>query len=274
MRARFFRCGDVPVPMAKLLVVGAGYVGAELARRLRDLDHDVVAVTRTGAGIEEVADHRADVTDPDLELPDADLVYYLVSGQGRTRAAYRRAHLKGVRHVRRAVDARIVKASSTAVYGHRGGDWVDETSPEKPMNARHRLLLAGERAVRESGGTVVRLAGLYGPDRLRLDPYLDDAEVEAGYTNLIHRDDAATAMIAAARADDDLYVAVDDEPADRHEMARWLADQTDRSPGTLLDEERVPSKRCRNDRLRATGWTPEHPSYREGMAPLLAAKRP
>lgn len=260
--------------MADLLVVGCGYVGSELARRLRDLDHDVTAVTRTGAGIDGVADRRADVTDPDLELPEADLVYYLVSAQGRTRAAYRRAHLEGVRNVRRAVDARIVKASSTAVYGHRGGDWVDETSPEEPMNARHRLLLAGERAVREAGGTVVRLAGLYGPDRLRVDAYLDDAEVESGYTNLIHRDDAATAMPHAARSGDDLHVAVDDEPADRHEMARWLAEQTGRSPGTLLDEERVPNKRCRNDRLKGTGWSPAYPTFREGMAPLLEAERP
>lgn len=260
--------------MAEILVVGAGYVGGELARRIRDLDHDVTAVTRSGAGIEGVADHLADVTDPDLELPDADLVYYLVSSQERTRDAYRRAHLEGVRHVRQAVDARIVKASSTAVYGHRGGDWVDETSPEEPMNARHRLLVAGERTVREAGGTVVRLAGLYGPGRLRLDAYLDDAEVESGYTNLIHRDDAATAMMHAARSDDDLYVAVDDEPADRHEMARWLAQMTGRSPGTLLDEEKVPNKRCRNDRLRGTGWAPAYRSFKQGMEPLLADEGP
>jgi hypothetical protein len=48
-----------------------------------------------------------------------------------------------------------------------------------------------------------------------------------------------------------------------------MSERVGRPHGELVDETRSPNKRCSNERLRSTGWTPEYPTYREGYAPLL-----
>lgn len=256
--------------MGEVLVVGCGFVGTRLARRLA-ADHEVTAVTRSGVDITDVTSLRADVTDPDLELPETDTLFYLVSAGGRTAEDYRRSFVDGLANVRDAAPgADLVYASSTAVYGDAGGAWVDEATPVDPDRPRDRVQVEAEDLARDAGGTVVRLAGLYGPGRVPSRRYLGDVDVPRGHVNLIHRDDAASALAHAAfEGGYDLYVGVDDEPADRHELARWLADRTGRPAGRLLEERKRPDKRVSNERLRSEGWRPTYPTFREGVAPLL-----
>jgi len=252
------------------LVVGCGYVGTALARARAAAGEDVIAVSRSGVALDGVESLERDVTDPDLELPDADRVYYLVGAGSRDVDAYRAAYVQGLEHtVAACPDADLVYASSTGVYDVEDGSWVDEETPIEPASERGRVLLDAEDVARAAGGTVVRFSGLYGPDRLVGDRYLDGARVPAGYLNLLHRDDAASALVAAAEADQDLYVAVDDEPVDRHDLSRWLAEFTGREPGTLVDAVERSNKRCSNERLRGTGWAPAYPTYREGYAAIL-----
>lgn len=256
--------------MADCLIVGCGFVGTALAVRLRKAGHDVAAVTRTGTDLDGIRDLRADVTRPPLDLPEADVCFYLVSASGRSAEAYRTAFVDGLDHVLQATDAEVVYASSTGVYGDADGGWVDETTPVDPGTPRGEVLVEAEQLAQAADGVVVRFAGLYGPGRSFVDRYLDGAEVKAGHVNLIHRDDAASALDHAAfSGEHGLYVAVDDEPVRKHELARWLAERSDRSPGRLVDEIRRPDKRCRNDRLRSEGWTPRYPTFREGLATLL-----
>ncbi|MDZ7687317.1 MAG: SDR family NAD(P)-dependent oxidoreductase [Halobacteriales archaeon] len=253
------------------LIVGCGFVGTRLARLLVENGEDVTAITRSGVSIEGVESVERDVTDTSLELPDADRVFYLVSAGGRDADAYRSAYVEGLRNTLEATpsDASHVYSSSTGVYETEDGSWVDEETRIEPTKERTRLLLEAEELAREAGGTVVRFGGLYGEGRVGTDRYLDGATVKAGYLNLIRGEDAATSLLAADEGEDDLYVAVDNEPVHRHELARWMAEETGRNVGELVGETRTPNKRCSNERLRSTGWTPEYPTYREGYAPLL-----
>jgi nucleoside-diphosphate-sugar epimerase len=251
-------------------VVGCGFVGKRLARILVENGEDVVAVTRSGVSLEGVESLERDVTDGTLELPDVDRVFYLVSAGGRDADAYRSAYVEGLRNTLAATDAPVVYSSSTGVYETDDGSWVDEATRVEPTTERTRILLRAEETARERG-TAVRFGGLYGPGRIGVERYLGDAEVRSGYLNLIRGVDAASALLSAHEGDDDLYVAVDDEPVDRHELARWMSERTGRPHGELVDETRSPNKRCSNDRLRSTGWEPEFPTYREGYAPLLDA---
>lgn len=270
------------------LVIGPGFVGGAICRQLRDAGRDVSAVSRSGDAPEGVDGYAGDVTDGDLELPAAATLYYLVSAGGRSEATYRAAYVEGLRNVVAAAglddgddtegageerDApTLVYASSTGVYGVSDGSWVDEDTPAEPATDTGAVLAEAEAVAREAGGTVVRLSGLYGPGRTGIERYLGDVTVKRGYTNRIHREDAARAMRAARAASDDghdLYLAVDDEPVDRHDLARWLSEHTGRPHGELVDERARTHKRCRNDRLRGTGWEPAFPTYREGYRAIL-----
>ena len=305
----------------RVVVVGCGYVGLELARQLADRGHVVTGVRRSDSGLDaiesvgeeadgdgdaggEVDAARADATDPaSLDaLPDADAVVFAASSGGRGAAAAREVYVDGLRNVieaygsRTETPERLVYTSSTGVYGDHDGAWVDEETPIDPTTEKTRVLAEAERvALAEADevgidGTVARFAGLYGPDRYRIDRYLD-GPVTAGYLNMVHRDDAAGAVRFVLDADvarGESILVVDDEPVDKHAFADWLADACGVSrpakrskaeriaDGDLSDaaERRIhTSKRCSNARLREYGYTFAYPTFREGYRDAIRAVR-
>jgi nucleoside-diphosphate-sugar epimerase len=293
----------------RVAVLGCGYVGIELGRRLTADGHDVVGVRRSADGADAVAEAgleavRADVTDADdlAAVPDADALVFAASSGGRGAEAARAVYVDGLRTVVEAFGARadppdrLVYTSSTGVYGDHGGDWVDESTPLEPTTEKTRVLAEAERIAREEAaaagidGTVARFAGLYGPDRYRLERYLEGPVTE-GYLNMVHRDDAAGAvahLLDADRARGEAVLVVDDEPVEKWAFADWLADEcgVPRPPKRttaqrLADDDLseaarrrvLTSKRCRNDRLRELGYDLRYPTYREGYRPRVEAFR-
>jgi nucleoside-diphosphate-sugar epimerase len=275
-------------------VVGCGDVGSVLAAELAAAGHRVIGVRRRAVELPQpIETVRADVTvSRSLEvLPDGlDLVVYLVAADRRDPEAYRAAYVDGVANVlaaaaaRAAPSCRFVFASSTAVYGQTGGEWVDEDSPTEPPDFRGALLLEGEALVHAAPprGVVVRLAGIYGPGRTRLIDAVRAGRASASpnrpeYTNRIHRDDCAGAIahVAGLPEPDGVYLGVDDRPAPRDEVLGWLAAELD-APAEPVDaddgpsEDRRSNKRCSNARLRASGYELRFPTYVEGYRAVLA----
>jgi nucleoside-diphosphate-sugar epimerase len=287
-------------------ILGCGYVGLELVRQLAD-EYDVVGVRRSQEGCSAIdaaggTAIQADITDQgDLErIPDVDWLVFAASSGGRGAKAAERIYVDGLRTVIEAFGSRtvspeqLVYTSSTGVYGDHDGDWVDEETELSPTTEKTRVLAEAERITREFApehgieGTVVRFAGLYGPDRYRLERYLDGPVTE-GYLNMIHRDDAAgTVGFALESASEDVLLAVDDEAADKWEFADWLADEcgVERPPkqtkAERLSDDGVSeaarrriltSKRCSNGRLRELGYEFDYPTYREGYRAAIDAYR-
>ena len=285
-------------------ILGCGYVGLELARQLRGA-HDVVGVRRSPEGIDAVeatgaAAVRADVTDPDelASVPDVDALVFEESSGGRGAAAAERVYVEGLRTAieafgsRESPPERLVYTSSTGVYGDHDGAFVDEDTALDPTTEKTRVLVEAERIARELppeygiDGGVARFAGLYGPDRYRLDRYLEGPVTE-GYLNMIHRADAAGIVrFMLESADADLLVAVDDEPVEKWAFADWLADECGvdeppkRTKADRLDDEGLSeaarrriltSKRCSNDRVRELGYGFRYPTYREGYRAAIDA---
>jgi len=290
----------------RVAVLGCGYVGLELCRQLAD--RDVTGVRRSPEGIEQIEETgaravQADVTDADAlaAVPDADAVVFAASSGGRGADAAREVYVEGLRT---AVDhfcgrddrpERVVYTSSTGVYGDHGGDWVDESTPIEPTTEKTEVLaeaerIALERPTGDCTGTVARFAGLYGPDRHRLERYVEGPVTE-GYLNMVHRDDAAGAvryLLEHDRGREEAVNVVDDEPVSKWAFADWLAEQCGRDPpakrtieerlaeGDLSDpaERRLrTSKRVSNDRLRELGYEFAYPTYREGYGAAVAAYR-
>jgi nucleoside-diphosphate-sugar epimerase len=301
----------------RVVVVGCGYVGLELAAQLAGRGHAVTGVRRSDAGldaIEEVGRQtdgggavdavRADATDPaSLDaLPDADAVVFAASSGGRGADAAREVYVDGLRNVieayaeRPSSPDRLVYTSSTGVYGDHDGGWVDEETPIDPTTEKTRVLAEAERIALETAsdagidGTVARFAGLYGPDRYRLERYVE-GPVTAGYLNMVHRNDAAGAvryLLETDSARGEPVVVVDDEPVDKHAFADWLADECGVSrPEKRSKAERIAagdlsaaaerrvrtSKRCSNDRLRALGYEFAYPTFREGYRDAVRSFR-
>lgn len=289
--------------MARVLVAGCGYVGSELARRLAGDGHVVYGLRRSAGplppGVQGIA---ADLCDrpalraalAEVEHGGIDAVVYAAAADRADDEAYRRAYVEGLGNVLGWADAqgmrppRVFFTSSTAVYGQQDGEWVDEDSPTAPTHFSGARMLEAERQLAAAGGTALRLGGIYGPGRTRLIESVraGRATIRSGpphWTNRIHRDDAAGALrhligrALAGAALEPVYVGVDDEPADDAEVLRWLAQRLGAPPpATAADvpepaRGRAGNKRCRNARLRASGYRFAYPSFREGYGALIDA---
>jgi nucleoside-diphosphate-sugar epimerase len=185
--------------------------------------------------------------------------------------------------------------STTGVYGDRKGGWVFETSRLAAQSVEGARRVAAERDWLEVGRgmgltvTVFRLPGIYGPGRSALD------RLRAGQArrivapgqvfSRIHVDDLSAglaASIARPRAGG-IYNLCDDEPAPNPDVIAHAARLLGREPPPevpLAEAGLSPqairfyaeSKRVSNARAKAElGWRPRLPTYREGLAEILAA---
>jgi nucleoside-diphosphate-sugar epimerase len=271
-----------------VLIAGCGDVGNALATRLLADECEVWGVRRRVEALARgVQPWRIDLTDREsFTTPPAafDYVFYTASADRRDENHYRSVYVDGLRGLLDALrDAdcpmqRVFFTSSTAVYGQSQGEWVDETSAANPSRFNGRILLEAEAIVREAPetGINVRLSGIYGPGRTRLVRKVQDEEATATgiWTNRIHVEDCAGALHHLMRLEDpqDLYLGSDDEPVTTADVVTWLSAELGVPAPPAAPTENQPerlNKRCRNARLRETGYQFQYPSFREGYRPIV-----
>lgn len=280
----------------RVLIAGAGDVGAAAGRQLAGRGFEVFAARRRAAAVPAPLHPVAvDLFEPDAvqALPAGlDAVVWAVAPDGHDPASYRRAYVEGPSRLVAALHRRgdplrrVVLVASTAVWGDEHGAWVDERTPPAPRGFAGELVLTGERALAALPvpATSLRFGGIYGPGRTQLIERvrlgLAAPPAQPRYGNRIHRDDGAEAIVHVLTTPDpaDCYVVVDDDPADLREVYAWLAARLAVRLPPAADDDGDPmrrggNKRCSNRRLRAAGWRPRYPTYREGYGALLDGQR-
>ncbi len=272
--------------MAKVLIAGCGYVGLATAELLQAAKWEVEGWTHSAESAAQLSGKPYRVRAVDISNPAAvqaaasefEAVVHCASSGGGGAESYRRVYLDGARHLLTELrPRRFVYTSSTSVYPQTGGEWVDEESAAEPSHETGRILRATEDFVRQNGGWVARLAGIYGPGRSALlrKFMAGEARIDAGiprYLNQVHRDDVAAALVLLLRqpGDSQIVNVTDNEPLTQEECYRWLAQKLERSlpPVTAPRGERkrgASNKRVSNRTMRALGWEPNFPTFAAGM---------
>jgi nucleoside-diphosphate-sugar epimerase len=283
------------------LVFGCGYLGERVAQRWRDEGDEVVIVTRN---IERARSFDtqgygtvvADVTRPEMlsNLPTANTVLFAVGHDRASAQPIAEVYAGGVQNVLAALPAatgRFIYISTTGVYGDAQGGWVDEQTPPDPQREGGRASLTAEQvlAAHPLGcrGIILRLAGLYGPGRI---PFIDELRAgiaipapSSGYLNLIHVDDAAAIIVAAAQLapfqdGPRIYCVSDGYPMQRGEFYQEIARQIgSRAPRFSEPDPHSPraararaDRRIGNDRMRSELCaTLAYPDHIAGLSALL-----
>ncbi len=279
----------------KRLIIGCGFVGFPLAKLWNEAGDTVYATTRNpqrqvdfeALGLNPVL---ADITDTttlhSLNELEFDTVVVAV-GMDRSRySSVHHVYVDGLKNVLSNLYERIghiIYISSTGVYGNFDGDWVDESSPTDPQREGGRACLAAEQTLTESSfgdrATILRMAGLYGgtrvPTRGTIESKQWDKLSASGYLNLIHVDDAVTAICAIAqqRLLQETFLVSDSNPTLRREYYQHIADQFglgqipwDENAIADPQSRSSSSKRISNRKLlQATGLTLKHPDFRSGL---------
>ncbi len=174
--------------------------------------------------------------------------------------------------------ARQLFVSSTSVYGQTQGEVVTEESAADPISATSRILREAEEVVLAAGATVVRSTGIYGPNRDALFSKFGKGEavIEGDglrWINQIHQHDLVVALLHLIKegAPGEIYNATDDTPVTYRDFYAWCSDFLQKpmppfGPVNLQRKRGVTNKRVSNAKLRATGWSPQYPSFREGLS--------
>ena len=249
------------------LILGAGFTGERVARRLEAAGH---AVLRTNSR--------------NLPLPDVSLLETLPGDDWTVLHS-----IPVIRTAERAWEAtpllvaalrgkvrRMVYLSTTGVYGEARE--VDETTPVQARTPRETLRLDAERAVAAGpwSSCILRPAAIYGPGRgahvsIREGKWKIGGE-GANFVSRIHVDDLATHAVAALLGDlTGAWPVADEEPCTTLAITEFCCSFLGLPlppavpPGTL-DETRRADRRVNGAAVRARLGIPlEYPSYRTGI---------
>lgn len=285
----------------RLLCLGFGYVARALAPRLAARGWRVAGTIRradAAAALEEGGVESVLWTEEGIEPGAFDgVVAVLISTPPGVNGCPALAAARDRIAARAGAVRWIGYLSSNGVYGDHGGAVIDETTAPAPTSLRAKRRLDSEREWRDFAAAfalplvIFRLPGIYGPGRSALDAVRDGRAqriVKQGQVfNRMHVDDIAAAL-AASLADPGagaLFNLADDEPAPPPDVIEYACKLLGLAPPPLVpiedaalsdmarsfyaDNKRV-SNRLMKDRLRPRL---SYPTYREGLAAILAGER-
>lgn len=276
-----------------LFVFGLGYSALQLAGRLPADSWQVAGTVRTpekaeilaGAGIlAQVWDGQGA---PDIPAGAHWLVTLPPDREGcpAARAAGGRS----------SAAASVTYLSTTGVYGDLGGGWAFEGSPVAPASARAEARVTAERQwlqATRGAARLVRLPGIYGPGRSPFERLRDGTAqrvIKPGQVfSRVHVEDIASGLAALLERPDarGVFHLCDELPAPPQDVTAYAARLlgVPVPPDVAIEDAGLSSmaasfyaecKRVSNARAKAAlGWRPQFPTYREGLAAILAAENP
>ena len=198
----------------------------------------------------------------------------------------RTANLLATLEEGRILPTRLVYVSTSGVYGDCGGERVDESRSPAPRTPRARRRLDAERRLvlwcseHDAALVVLRAPGIYAAERLPLARLRTGAPLlraeDDVYTNHIHADDLAGALVRALEPDAPagVYNASDDSEMRMGDWMDLVADHAGlaRLPRLSRAQMREPSdfmmesRRLDNRRLkRELGVRLSYPTVQEGL---------
>lgn len=268
-----------------LLCLGFGYTARTLARHLIPLGWRIIGTTRDSA---PAMDGVELLQWPGQDIPLDGITHVLNSvapnAQGDPVLAAMQDQIS-------AADLQWVGyLSTTAVYGDRDGDWVDEHSDLRPASPRGQWRVAAEQAWLGLEGTPVhifRLAGIYGPGRGPFSKLkrggLRRIIKQGQVFSRIHVEDIAQVLRASMSQPNPgaVYNVCDDEPAPPQDVIGYAAELQGlpMPPAVPFEEADLTpmarsfyseNKRVRNDRIKSElGVELIYPEYRAGLRSMM-----
>jgi len=263
-----------------LLVVGAGYLGRRVAKlwQSQKPQAKVVAATLTETNHEALRNEGLEpILAEDLKASKMKFAQVVYCAPPSRTADYAESVTEALQHV--ASGGIVVFTSSASVFAEDDGNAVDESGSLSESSSAQRMLQA-EAAARSAGSSaVLRLAGLYDLERGPHSYWLKVGVVKGapeGLINLVHYEDAASAVVSALEAKKpEVYVISDGVPISRREICT-AAVQSKHFAGKAMPTFEAPAELpmggAHGKRLDASkarqqlGWRPKFGSFAEYMA--------
>ena len=291
---------------------GAGFIGSRLSERLLE-NHEVTVIDNLSSGVEENIPKGADFENSDIKednleeiLEDVDAVFHLAANPKVNTFPDDRdkdfdENLKGTKRVLEACESSdvesLVFASSSVVYGEDAPIPTEEDGNMDPISMYGATKAGGEhmcqvyQQIFDLDLTVVRLANIVGGrnqkgviydfiHKLRDDPeklvILGNGKQRKSY---LHVSDTVSGILSAWKSEETVFNIGSEDSIDVDGIAEIVAEEMELEPeyeytgGEKGWDGDVPEMRLSIEKLKETGWEPEHDSassVRKTVRELLA----
>jgi nucleoside-diphosphate-sugar epimerase len=272
-----------------ITILGCGYVGSALASCWEAQGHNVTGTTTSKDKIKTLSQlvstavvvkgNDGAAIDSLLENQHTLVVSAAPSGSREAdEATYAATYITTAKNLVKALDQhsdlkQAIYLSSCSVYGDRQGEWVAEDAKINPSDHKSQVIYESEQIILQAATErqkvcVLRLGGIYGPDRELVSMFGGLAGMTIPgkgdrFINWIHRDDILGAIeFARLNQLNGIYNLVDDSQLTVREQVSLICTRYNLPPvqwDAAKPSVQRKSLQVSNHKLKATGYNLIHP---------------
>ena len=275
----------------KVLIIGCGQLGFSI---VNNADPDVFklygfsrSLRKSPASIEM---HQVDILKTEaidvIKLINPEIIIYAVSADTQSIESYQDHYVVGLKKTYEAIleldhFKHLFFVSSTRVYGQRTTKILSELDIAEPSDYGGEALMEAETVARQlkDKATILRLSGIYGPNRKRM---IQLAQSNPGnwpatnnWSNRIHEEDAARFIVFLMKrimmneSIEPLYLVTDGVPTKQYDVLTWIRNRLQLTTDTIELPILESGKQLQSVLLNQTGFVLKYPDFTYGYEAII-----
>ena len=275
----------------KVLIIGCGQLGFSI---VNNADSDVFklygfsrSLRKSPASIEM---HQVDILKTEaidaIKLVNPEIIIYAVSADTQSIESYQDHYVLGLKKTYEAIleldhFKHLFFVSSTRVYGQKTTKILSELDIAEPSDYGGEALMEAETVARQlkDKATILRLSGIYGPNRKRM---IQLAQSNPGnwpatnnWSNRIHEEDAARFIVFLMKrimmqeSIEPLYLVTDGVPTKQYDVLTWIRNRLQLTTDTIELPILENGKQLQSVLLNQTGFVLKYPDFTYGYEAMI-----
>ena len=275
----------------KILIVGCGQLGFSI---VKNADPDIFKLYGFSRSLKKsppsIEMHQVDILKNEaidvIKSVNPEIIIYAVSADTQSVESYQDHYVAGLKKTYAALleldhFKHLFFVSSTRVYGQKTTKILSELDIAEPSDYGGEALIEAEAVARQlkDRATILRLSGIYGPNRTRM---IQLAQSNPGnwpatnnWSNRIHEEDAARFIVFLVKRImlkepiEPLYLVTDGIPTKQYDVLTWIRKRLQLTTDTIEIPILESGKQLQSVLLNQNGFILKYPDFTYGYEAII-----
>ena len=275
----------------KILIVGCGQLGFSI---VKNADPDIFKLYGFSRSLKKsppsIAMHQVDILKNEaidvIKSVNPEIIIYAVSADTQSVESYQDHYVAGLKKTYAALleldhFKHLFFVSSTRVYGQKTTKILSELDIAEPSDYGGEALIEAEAVARQlkDKATILRLSGIYGPNRTRM---IQLAQSNPGnwpatnnWSNRIHEEDAARFIVFLVKRImlkepiEPHYLVTDGIPTKQYDVLTWIRKRLQLTTDTIEIPILESGKQLQSVLLNQNGFILKYPDFTYGYEAII-----
>ena len=275
----------------KILIVGCGQLGFSI---VKNADPDIFKLYGFSRSLKKsppsIVMHQVDILKNEaidvIKSVNPEIIIYAVSADTQSVESYQDHYVAGLKKTYAALleldhFKHLFFVSSTRVYGQKTTKILSELDIAEPSDYGGEALIEAEAVARQlkDKATILRLSGIYGPNRTRM---IQLAQSNPGnwpatnnWSNRIHEEDAARFIVFLVKRImlkepiEPLYLVTDGIPTKQYDVLTWIRKRLQLTTDTIEIPILESGKQLQSVLLNQNGFILKYPDFTYGYEAII-----